>query len=113
MKRPIILLDLIAASGVAQTPAGKPADAAVVTLTRLECGTNGAPTDVGQRFSDTYGFKGLMVQLTYSCYLIRHGDDYMIWDTGFAPGNTPTAPKTSLADLVSQLHLAPARSEER
>ena len=109
MRRSIIIAAFVASSLNAQTPTGKPADAAVVTLTRLECGTNGAPTDVGQRFSDTYAFKGLMVQLTYSCYLIRHGDDYMIWDTGFAPGNTPTAPKTSLADLVSQLHIAPAQ----
>jgi len=97
------------ASLYAQTPAGKPADPAVVTLTRLDCGTNGAPTDVGQRFSDTYAYKGLMVQLTYSCYLIRHGDDYMIWDTGNPMGTTATAPKTSLSDLVTQLKISPAQ----
>jgi N-acyl homoserine lactone hydrolase len=45
----------------------------VVTLTRLQCGTNAAPTDVGQRFSDTYAITGLKVQLTFSCYLIKHG----------------------------------------
>jgi glyoxylase-like metal-dependent hydrolase (beta-lactamase superfamily II) len=80
-----------------------------VTLSRLQCGTNTAPTDVGARFSDTYAFKGLMVQLTYSCYLIKHGSDYMIWDTGFAPGNAPTAPKTSLVELLSQIHVTPAQ----
>ena len=53
-----------------------------ITLTRLDCGTNAPPTDVGARFSDTYAYNGLKVQLTFSCYLIRHGDDYMIWDTG-------------------------------
>jgi N-acyl homoserine lactone hydrolase len=90
------------ASATAQTPA-------TVTLTRLQCGTNAAPTDVGQRFSDTYAYTGLMVQLTFSCYLIKHNDDYLIWDTGNPVGNTPTAPKTSLTDLVAQLKVAPAQ----
>src|SRR6266516_1349692 len=54
--------------------------ASVVTLTRLDCGTNAAPTDVGGRMSDTYAYSGLKVQLTFSCYLIKHGDDYMVWD---------------------------------
>ena len=86
----------------AQTPA-------TVTVTRLQCGTNTAPTDVGQRFSDTYAFNGLKVQLTASCYLVRHNDDYLIWDTGYPMGNTPTAPKTSLLDLVGQLKVTPAQ----
>jgi len=86
----------------AQTPA-------TVTITRLQCGTNTAPTDVGQRFSDTYAFNGLKVQLTASCYLVRHNDDYLIWDTGYPMGNTPTAPKTSLLDLVGQLKVTPAQ----
>jgi len=81
---------------------------AVVTLTRLECGTNAPPTDVGLRFSDTYAFSGVMVQLTYSCYLVRHNDDYLIWDTGFAMGPGATAPKQSLVQLLAQLKLTPA-----
>jgi len=80
-----------------------------VTLTRLQCGTNAAPTDVGARFSDTYAYSGLMVQLTFSCYLIRHGDDYLVWDTGNPVGSTPTAPKTSLVDLLAQLKVTPAQ----
>jgi glyoxylase-like metal-dependent hydrolase (beta-lactamase superfamily II) len=82
--------------------------APVVTLTRLDCGTNAPPTDVGLRFSDTYAFGGLMVQLTYSCYLVRHNDDYLLWDAGFAMGAGATAPKTSLVDLLAQLKLTPA-----
>jgi glyoxylase-like metal-dependent hydrolase (beta-lactamase superfamily II) len=81
----------------------------VVTLTRLQCGTNAAPTDVGLRFSDTYAFSGLKVQLTFSCYLIKHGDDYLIWDTGNPVGTAATAPKTSLVDLLAQLHVTPAQ----
>ena len=81
----------------------------IVELTRLSCGTNAAPTDVGLRFSDTYAFNGLKVQLTFSCYLIRHGDDYLIWDAGNPVGTTPTAPKTSLVDVLAQLKLTPAQ----
>jgi N-acyl homoserine lactone hydrolase len=83
--------------------------APVVTLTRLQCGTNAAPTDVGQRFSDTYAINGLKVQLTFSCYLIKHNDDYLIWDTGNPVGVAATAPKTTLVDLLGQLKLAPTQ----
>jgi N-acyl homoserine lactone hydrolase len=86
----------------AQTPA-------MVTITRLQCGTNTAPTDVGQRFSDTYAFTGFKVQLTASCYLVRHNDDYLIWDTGYPTGSAATAPKQSLLDLLGQLKVAPAQ----
>ena len=95
------LTELARGQASAQTPP-------TVTLTRLSCGTNAAPTDVGLRFSDTYTFKGLMVQLTYSCYLIRHNDDYMIWDAGFAPGPGATSPKQSLTELLAQLKVTPA-----
>lgn len=82
--------------------------APVVSLSRLDCGTSAPPTDVGLRFSDTYAYNGLKVQLVYSCYLIRHGDDYMIWDAGFAKGPAPTAPKQSLVELLTQLSVTPA-----
>lgn len=91
------LAGLFVQPAAAQTPA--------VTLTRLDCGSNAAPTDVGARFSDTYAYNGLKVQLTFSCYLIRHGDDYLVWDTGNPTGNTPVAPKTSLVDLLAQLQV--------
>jgi glyoxylase-like metal-dependent hydrolase (beta-lactamase superfamily II) len=81
--------------------------AAAMSLTRLDCGTNAAPTDVGARFSDTYAYNGLKVQLAVSCYLIKHGDDYMVWDTGNPVGTTPTAPKTPLVDLLAQLKVTP------
>jgi glyoxylase-like metal-dependent hydrolase (beta-lactamase superfamily II) len=96
----------LATTASAQTPPQTPP---VITLTRLACGTNAPPTDVGLRFSDTYAYNGLKVQLTYSCYLIRHGDDYMIWDTGFPTGTAATAPKASLVELLAQLKLTPAQ----
>ena len=107
MKRalPISLLTVFCAVSAdsAATAQATPA----VTLTRLDCGTSTGPTDVGGRMSDTYAFSGLKVQLTVSCYLVKHGDDYLIWDTGYPVGNTPTAPKTSLVDLLAQLKLTP------
>ena len=52
-----------------------------ITLTRFaDCGTPQAPTEVNLRFSDTYAFPGVKVQFTFSCYLIKRGDEYMIWD---------------------------------
>ena len=78
-----------------------------VTLTRIDCGTAAKPIAVNERFSDTFAFPGLNLTFTFSCYLIRHGSDYMVWDTGFAPGSTPNAPKTSLADYLAQLKVKP------
>jgi len=99
---------LASATAIAALASAATAQSApVVTLTRLDCGTNNAPTDVGGRMSDTYAFSGLKVQLTFSCYLVRHGDEYLVWDTGNPVGNTPTAPKTSLVDLLGQLKLTP------
>src|SRR6516225_618420 len=78
-----------------------------VTLTRLDCGTPNPPTDVSQRFTDTYAYNGVKIQLVYSCYLIKHGDDYMVWDAGHAMTNPTNGPKVSLVDLLGKLELKP------
>jgi glyoxylase-like metal-dependent hydrolase (beta-lactamase superfamily II) len=65
------------------------------------------PTKVNERFSDTFAFSDLTLTFTYSCYLIKHGNDYLVWDTGFAPGSNPNAPKTSLADYLAQVKVKP------
>jgi glyoxylase-like metal-dependent hydrolase (beta-lactamase superfamily II) len=90
---------LAAAPVLAQTPE--------VTLTRLDCGTPAPPTDVAQRFTDTYAYNGLKIQLVYSCYLVKHGDDYMVWDSGHAMTTPDRAPKVSLVDLLGRLELKP------
>jgi N-acyl homoserine lactone hydrolase len=92
----------------AQTP---PAEAAAeLSLTRFDCGKTTTIADVS-RFSDVAAFKGLNIQLTFSCYLVKHGNDYLVWDTGnpAATGATPapTAPKSSLVEQLAQLHLKP------
>jgi N-acyl homoserine lactone hydrolase len=111
MQRVSIMLALgISANALATVSAlaqGAPAAAPEVTLTRLECGTPGAPTDVGQRFSDTYAYNGLKVQLVFSCYLIKHGDDYMVWDSGFGKGAGATAPKETIPEQLAKLELKP------
>lgn len=78
-----------------------------VTLTRLDCGTPAAPTDVALRFTDTYAYNGLKIQLVFSCYLVKHGDEFMVWDTGHSMSAGAVAPKTSLVDLLAKLELKP------
>ena len=65
---------LLAATTHAATPAGP------VQLWRLDCGKIVA-FDLNE-FSDTDAYVGQHKDLTASCYLIRHGDTYMLWDTG-------------------------------
>jgi N-acyl homoserine lactone hydrolase len=81
-----------------------------LSLTRLDCGKTTTLADVS-RFSDVAAFKGLSIQLTFSCYLVKHGNDYLVWDTGnpAATGSTPapTAPSSSLVEQLAQLHLKP------
>jgi N-acyl homoserine lactone hydrolase len=78
-----------------------------VTLTRMECGSRIAPTEVNLRFSDTFAYGGLKLQFVYSCYLIKHGNDYMMWDTGQALDAGATAPKVSDVDMLAQLNVKP------
>ena len=95
-------------SAFAQASAQATAQAAApeVTLTRFECGTSAPPADVG-RFSDIYSYRGLMLQIVFSCYLIKHGDEYMVWDTGHSLSAGALAPKVSLVDQLAQLQLKP------
>src|SRR5436853_7467438 len=85
---------LVGLPAVAQTPE--------VTLTGLDCGTDAAPRDVA-RFCDTFAYKDLKLPFTFSCYLITHGDEYVVGHTGFVPGSDPNAPKVSLMAQLAQL----------
>jgi glyoxylase-like metal-dependent hydrolase (beta-lactamase superfamily II) len=87
---------MFGASAHAQTPE--------VTLTRLDCG-NGFNDQ--RRFSDTFAYTDPKVPFTFSCYVIKHGDDYMVWDTGYLPGSVPNAPKVTLGEQLAQLHIKP------
>jgi N-acyl homoserine lactone hydrolase len=98
---------MISLAACAQTAPATPPTAAgpEVTLTRLECGT-GITNDVG-RFSDTFSMEGVKIPFVFSCYLIKHGNDYMLWDTGHAMTAGAVAPKVSVVDLLAQLQIKP------
>ena len=101
-------LSALAASACALAALAAPARAAPdMSLTRFECGTPQAPTAVNQRFSDTYAYGDLKLQFVFSCYLVKHGDDYLLWDTGHAMTAPNVAPKVSLVDLLAQINVKP------
>ncbi len=79
------------------TPAPAPAPAPEMSLARLDCGT--PVLNLVARFNDTWAFTDNRVMFTFSCYLIKRGDEYMLWDTGHALTAGAPAPEMSLARL--------------
>ena len=85
----------------AATNAAATGDAAQLSLTRLDCGT-ATIKNFDAFFSDRPGLyeKGPR-EITDSCYLIRNGDQVMIWDTGLPAdlkGN-----ERDMGDLVARM----------
>ena len=86
-----------------------------VEMWRLDCGT----VDVQDLnlFSDTFAYVGRRKTLTDSCYLIRRGENYLLWDTGLpgdlagkAPAGTgPMRMSLSrrIADQLAQIGVRP------
>jgi glyoxylase-like metal-dependent hydrolase (beta-lactamase superfamily II) len=83
---------------------GANAQAPEVTLARLDCGSG---FNDSRRFSDTFAYTDPKVPFTFSCYVIKHGDDYMVWDTGYLPGSNPNASKVTLGEQLAQLKVKP------
>ena len=104
MRLTSITLAWIASALVGSLAQAQPAPE--LTLTRLDCGTPAPAGDVG-RFSDTFANPGLKLQLVFSCYLIKHGEDYMLWDTGHSMSAPNVAPKLSVVDQLAQLQVKP------
>jgi len=52
---------------------------------RLDCGA--IQVNNLNLFSDVYAYPGQSKRITASCYLIQHGDVYMLWDTGLPESN--------------------------
>src|SRR6201992_1188708 len=101
-------LPLLALGASLLAGAAAPAQAAPeISLARIDCGTPQAPTAVNERFSDTYAYGDLKLQFVFSCYLIKHGDDYMLWDTGHAMTAPNVAPKVSLVDYLAKINVTP------
>src|SRR5580765_9000592 len=105
MNRTLTILAI--GAGLCAGPAAPAQAAPEMSLTRLDCGTPQAPTPVNQRFSDTYAYGDLKLQFVYSCYLVKHGDEYLLWDTGHAMTMPNVAPKVSLLDLLAQIAIKP------
>jgi N-acyl homoserine lactone hydrolase len=83
------------------------AQAADVSIARIDCGTPQAPTAVNERFSDTFAYGDKKIQFVFSCYLIKHGDEYMLWDTGHSMSAPNVAPKVSLVDALAKADVKP------
>jgi glyoxylase-like metal-dependent hydrolase (beta-lactamase superfamily II) len=98
---------MLAACAGALAGLAAPAQAADMSLARLDCGTPQAPVAVNQRFSDTYSYGDLKLQFVFSCYIIKHGDDYLLWDTGHAMTAPNVAPKVSVVDQLAKIDLKP------
>jgi N-acyl homoserine lactone hydrolase len=102
------LLAVAGASALAFTSLAAIAQAAPdMALTRLDCGTPQPPIAVNPRFSDTFAYGDLKLQFVYSCYLVKHGDEYLLWDTGHAMTTPNVAPKVSLVDQLAKIELKP------
>ena len=107
MKHKLIALALCTGATLASLPATAQT-APEVTLTRLDCGTP-QTNDVGGRFTDTFAHNGVKIVFTYSCYLIKHGNDYFLWDAGHSMSAGAPAPKVSIVDQLAQLKITPAQ----
>lgn len=109
-----LLLAGTLASGAMAVGSSKAENSAEVSLTRLDCGRFTGDGDVSA-FNDEHAFDypGFKKQLVFSCYLVRHGDDLLVWDTGISPeaANEPekgmALPKT-LDEQLTELGIAAA-----
>jgi glyoxylase-like metal-dependent hydrolase (beta-lactamase superfamily II) len=103
MKRALILLvagTVVSAAAAWTASAADPA--AAVSLTRLDCGQ--VQVNDLNVFSDTDAYVGKSKRLTSSCYLIRHGDELMLWDTGLPAALKGAAfdPKPAMSASVTR-----------
>jgi glyoxylase-like metal-dependent hydrolase (beta-lactamase superfamily II) len=91
----------------AQAPA--PQAAPEVRVYRIDCGGG---TLAKNFFSDVHAYPdGATVTVTSSCYLIRHGQDVLIWDTGFGRDTLgrPQGLKTPIEPQLAALGVAPGQ----
>lgn len=80
--RALLSVGIAAAALSLATGASAQPAAAKISLTRLDCGSiKVSDFDI---FSDTFLYPGKPKALTASCYLVRHGDRILLWDTGVA-----------------------------
>ena len=122
----MVLLAATALAGcrVSDSPGNAPANeaapadaqAAQLSLTRLDCGT-ATIKNFDAFFSDRPGlYEAKPREITDSCYLIRNGDQTMIWDTGFSAemkgqerdmGQLVARMERTLVEQLAQLGIKP------
>ncbi|HEX8215957.1 MAG TPA: N-acyl homoserine lactonase family protein [Allosphingosinicella sp.] len=99
----------------AQQQTARPAPAAPLQLWRLDCGEF-TINQYGAFFSDTFQYPPGPKNIVGSCYLIRNGDRYMLWDTGltdalvgrpFSNAAQSLRLSRSLVDQLRQIEVRP------
>ena len=110
---------LAALAGFQTAPPAAPAPAPLA-LWRLDCGTF-LIKDFNAFFSDTMAYPPRQAkEITSSCYLIRHGERYMLWDTGVSAalvGNPVDNPaqrielRRSIVDQLREIGVRPEQIE--
>ena len=108
MIRRLIAIAALGAASMAAAQPAPPTRGVVEKLWRLDCGT--VHVNNLNAFSDTQAYPGKTRDLAASCYLIKDGAGYMLWDTGLpaaakdAP-NDPAKPTsgTLRKTLIEQL----------
>ena len=112
-----IALGWVALTGL-QSPPNPPPQAAL-SLWRLDCGEF-VIKQYGAFFSDTFQYPPGPKNIVGSCYLIRHGNRYMLWDTGLTDAlvgrDFDNAAQTlrvrrSLVDQLRQIDVRPEQIE--
>lgn len=71
---------LVATVGLLAGTSALAAPATAEKMWRLDCGT--VHVNTLNAFSDTLSYPGQSRDLTASCYLVKHGTSYLLWDTG-------------------------------
>ena len=108
-----LLIAALLAASAAAAPAQAPK--AELELWRLDCG-DFVMKRFGAWFSDTFQYPPGARALVGSCYLVRHGTDYLLWDTGMSDkliGNPidndqqTMSLKRSVSDQLKQIGVRP------
>lgn len=109
----MLLTALLSVAAALQAPAAPPAGP---ILWRLDCGEIHI-SDLDM-FSDAFLYEGQSKTLTDSCYLIRHGDRYLLWDTGLpgelvgrsvTEGSMRVSVRTRVRDQLARIGVTPAQ----
>jgi N-acyl homoserine lactone hydrolase len=116
MRYPFLLAAALLASPLS-VAATNPASIADVRLWRLDCGS--LWTYNLDELSDTRSYVGQSKLFVGSCYLVQHGDAYLLWDTGLSkeylgkPLTRGDADSTSLSttvvDQLARIGVKPAQ----